>query len=225
MVNAPVYFDALASVPGAAGLLRELSYHRYRGGSEAALREIARRAARYRLDTAMLEHIGSGYDHLHEDLTVANVSAWQQYVIAYPTEDNGAQYYVIDQDDRDNPRVNPGHRTWFLRQYFKYVRSGARRVAATSTSAAFAPVAFVNHGGGLVVVVRAGGAGGFAVEGLTAGTYGMSYSTDTEHGVELADVKVAEGQRLQASIPAGGALTIHARTVGSVGPKPRVACR
>ena len=225
MVNAPMYFDGLASVSGAAGLLRELSYHRYRGSSEATLRTIAERAARYRLDTAMLEHIGSGYEDLHEDLTVANVSAWQQFALAFPAEDNGAQYYVIDQTNRDAPGVHAGQRTWFLRQYFKYVRSGARRVAATSTSELFAPVAFVNHGGGLVLVVKAARAGAFTVDGLTEGRYGISYSTDTERGAERPDVAVAAGHPLSTSIPARGVLTIHGRAGSPEVRPPRAACR
>jgi hypothetical protein len=31
MANAPTWFDALAAVPGATGVLAELSYHRYQG--------------------------------------------------------------------------------------------------------------------------------------------------------------------------------------------------
>ncbi len=38
----------------------------------------------------MLEHIGSGTDDLYKDLTVGNVSRWQQFTLAFPsTADNG----------------------------------------------------------------------------------------------------------------------------------------
>ena len=67
----------------------------------------------------MLEHIDSDVEDLYKDLTIARVSAWQQYTIAYPTADNGAHYYSII-----NSAPVIGSRTPALRQYFRYVRMG-----------------------------------------------------------------------------------------------------
>ncbi len=212
MTKAVFYFDDMVGVPGVLGALRELSYHRYRGVSDPALRDIARRAARHGLDTAMLEHIGSGYEDLHNDLTLGRASAWQQFTLAYPNEDDGGQYYWIDQRDPNDPKVHLGHRTRFLRQYFKYIRAGATRVDATSTSKRVGPVAFVNRDGGHVVVVKATASGPLVIEGLPAGTYGVSYATENDTGVDGGDVTIGSGEPLQAAIPHSGVITICGKT-------------
>ena len=224
MANSVTYFDDIIAVPGVLGVLRELSYHRYRGVSDRALREISRRAIQHGIDTAMLEHIGSGHEDLFKDLTIGRVSAWQQFTLAYPTGDDGAQYYWIDQRDPGHPTVNLGRRTRFLRQYFKYVRAGATRIEAVSSSQRLRPVAFVNRDGGHVVVVHATAAGPFAIEGLPAGSYGVSYTIEGAAGVEGGDVKIVAGARLQTTIPGKGVVTVYGkdrRSPGAVG-VPRV---
>ena len=64
----------------------------------AVLSAIGSRARELGLGTAMLEHIGSGADDLYKDLTLANVSAWQQYTLAWPSVDDGAHHYTIIND-------------------------------------------------------------------------------------------------------------------------------
>ena len=49
------------------------------------MQAIASRAVQYGIDTSMLEHIGSGYQDLHKDLTLGRNSAWQQYTLAFRT--------------------------------------------------------------------------------------------------------------------------------------------
>jgi len=218
MANSVTYFEDMIAVPGVLGVLRELSYHRYRGVSDRALREIARRATRHGLDTAMLEHIASGHEDLFSDLTIGRVSAWQQFTLAYPTEDNGAQYYWVDQRDPSNPTVHPGRRTHFLRQYFKYVRAGATRIEAGSTSRHLRPVAFANQDGGHVVIVNATAGGPFAIEGLPAGSYGVYYTIEGAKGADGGDVRIVTGQSLETAISSKGVITVYAkdrRTPGS----------
>jgi hypothetical protein len=210
MAKAVGYFDDMIAIPGVLGALRELSYHRYHGVSEKALREIARRATRDGIDTAMLEHIGSGHEDLLSDLTVGRVSAWQQFTLAYPTTDNGAQYYWIDQRDPSRPSVQLGQRTRWLRQYFRHVRAGATRIGASSSSGRLRPVAFVNRDGTYVVVVDATGGGPFVVEGLPAGSYG-SYSTiQGGSGLEGQEARIGPGEPLHAALPARGVATLYA---------------
>src|SRR5690606_3751967 len=105
----------------------------------------------------------------HKDLTLANVSAWQQYTLAFPSSnDNGGRYYNVDLSNPNNPIITSGSRTKLLRQYFKFVRAGARRIGATSASASFEPVSFINTNGTYVVVVKANSGGSFSVGGLPA---------------------------------------------------------
>ncbi|MBL0171608.1 MAG: hypothetical protein IPP90_12915 [Gemmatimonadaceae bacterium] len=167
MANTVPYFDAIWSVAGARTYLKEIAYHRYSGVSDANLAAIRSRAAQFGLRTAQLEHIGSGVEDLYKDLTIANASAWQQFALGFPgVGDNGAQYYTID----GNQPV-AGSQTKEFKQYFQYVRFGARRVAAASSSSGVRPVAFTNPGGGAVVVVHLVGRETLLIKGLRPGRY------------------------------------------------------
>jgi hypothetical protein len=213
MANAPAYFDGIIQVPGALGYLSELSYHRYRGVSDANLRAIATRAVQYGLATAMLEHIGSSYQDLHQDLKVGRNVSWQQFALGYCTDDNGAQYYLVDNTDPAHPQVRIASRTKLLRQYFRYIRRGAVRIEATTSDAGFDPLAFINTNGAYVVVLEASAAGSFSIQGLPAATYGLQYTTQNQDGVNLPDVTLVGGQSLEASIPEAGVITVYGQSV------------
>lgn len=198
MATAIADFDEMVSVPGVLDRLSEFSYHRYNGVSDDNLRAIAERGAQYGVRTSMLEHMGSGPDDLHADLALGNASAWQQFTLAYPIKDNGAQYFVVDGSD-----IRTGWRTGLLGQYFRYIQPGAVRLGATTTEPAFAPVAFRNEGGGLAVVVKADRGGRIRIAGLPGGKYAITYSTAETIGRELPSVTIADGDTLTTTVPAG----------------------
>lgn len=211
-------FDEVIAVPGARQLITELSYHRYNGVSAANLQAIRQRALQHGVRTAMTEHIGSGYVDLHEDLEVGLNSAWQQFALAgCGPGDPGGRHFLIDASNPANPVVTMARRTHFLRQYFKYIRAGAQRIAASSTNLALAPLAFINTDGRYVVVVKASGAASFSVAGLPAGRYGVSYtsgpdeSTPNRSGVDAGEVTIQAGGVLSTAIPEAGVLTIFGR--------------
>jgi Big-like domain-containing protein len=208
------YFDQMAQIPGVLQALNEISYHRFGQALPSDLQAIAQRGNTNHMRTAMLEHGGSGYEHLHEDLTLANVSAWQQFGLAFCGQyDVGGMYFMVSgaQLGQNSPVVNTGRMTKFLRQYFRYVRLKAVRVGATSADARFAPVAFRNANGKYVVVVNATAAGSFTVGGLPAGTYGLDYTTATDYAHALPDATISGSQAITAAIPATGVLTIYAK--------------
>jgi hypothetical protein len=211
MAKAVTWFDAMVQVPGVLEYLSEFSYHRYGGVSDANLQAIATRAVRYGIKTSMLEHIGSGHETLHEDLKVGRNSAWQQFTLAYPTTDNGAQYYRINAAEPNAPKVIMGSKTKFLRQYFKFVRSGAVRIEATSNNNDFDPVAFVNTDGNYVVIIKVSQSGSFAIQGLPPGTYGIKYTTHTQYDVDEADATIDSGQALTTRVPESGVATVYTR--------------
>ena len=122
--------------------------------SDSNLQAIGSRAVQFGVNTAMLERIGTNYEALHKDLKLARNSSWQQFTLAFCTGDNGAQYYWINNADVNNPVVNMGRRTRFLRQYFKFIRQGATRIGAATTDSSIDPLAFVNTDGSPVVVVK-----------------------------------------------------------------------
>jgi uncharacterized protein (TIGR03437 family) len=215
MANAITFFDQLAQVPRVTEYIKELSYHRYGGVSDANLQAIGSRATQYGIRTAHLELIGANYFDLHNDLSLARNSSWAQFTIAFPTSvssDDGGKYYMIDDKNPDQPVVQIGNRTKFLRQYFKYVRRGAVRIGAESDNTAFHPLAFVNADCKQTVIVKADFAGKFLVQGLPAGVYGLKYTTDAQYDVDSPDVTISAGQQLQATIPAPGVITIYAKS-------------
>ncbi len=211
---APSYFDEVIKVPGAAAIMSELSYHRYDGPSaNRVLPEIARRARKFGLKTAMLEHLRGDAAALYADLTVANASAWQQYAIATKVsswaEETDGYYYVLEIGGRSGPTVRMAERTRSLAQYFRFVRAGAVRLGTSSNSADRMPVAFRNADGTHVVIVQAKRPGTITVVGLPAGFYGCRYTTATETARELPAVNIGAGQGLAAGLPAQGVITFY----------------
>ncbi|HZQ09290.1 MAG TPA: hypothetical protein VFD70_22120, partial [Anaerolineae bacterium] len=212
MASAVPYFNQMLQGRNLLPFLFELSYHRYQGVSDGALQSIADTSLQHGIPSAMLEHIGSGYEDLHNDLKRGRNSAWQQFTLAYPSlDDSGAQYYMIDDHDPNNPNIIMGSRSKFLRQYFKFIRSGAVRIEAATTDGNFDPLGFINRDGKYVVVVKAGGAGDFGIQGLPAGQYGINYTTDSQYDVNLPDATINSGQLLSAAIPSKGVITVYAK--------------
>jgi hypothetical protein len=223
MSTAISYFDGMARVPGALAFLSELSYHRYDGVSDAALEQLGRRSVQSGVQTSMLEHMGSGYQDLHKDLKIGRVSAWQQFALAYPGtpgKDNGGAYYLIFDTDKATPKISLSNTARFLRQYFRYIRSGAVRIDAKTNDGNFDPVAFINTAGDQVVVVQAKAAGSLSIEGLPPGTYGRTYTTGSRADVDAGDVSIGPGAALTATIPDAGVITIFAKGPTSAPPVP-----
>jgi len=210
MGGAVTYFDQITTVSGAVDSLAELSYHRYGGVSDTNLQSLSHRGEQYGLDTAMLEHIGSGYDDLHKDLTMGNCSSWQQFTLAgFGPGDTGGAYMLVDLTDPANPVTTPASRTKFLWQYFHYIEPGAVRVLAETTEAGYDPVAFLNPDGGLVVMVKASAAGYVTMADLAPGSYGISYTTASQYARSLPNATVGVTGTLQAYMPAAGVMTIY----------------
>jgi hypothetical protein len=206
MGHAVTYADDIYRVSGVQPLLYELAYHRYSGVSDGNLTALSQRAIEHSTHTAMLEHIGSGVEDLYTDLTVGQVSAWQQYALAFPAADNGGHYYSIV-----NGQPVMGDRSRYLRQYFHYVRAGARRVSAQSNTPLDRPVAFQNANGRVVVVIHVGQADSIEVRGLRPGKYGASETTSSATGTELGDQVVGSNGRLALAVPSAGVLTIYGK--------------
>lgn len=209
--KAPIFFDQIVEVQGAAQYIAEISYHRYRGATPDALRQIRERVLNFNLKSGMLEYIGADYRILHEDIKEGWVSSWQQYTLAFTGEDNGGKYFQIDNRNASLPVLVMGSRTKFLRQYFKYVRMDAVRIEAASDNSKVDPLAFRNSNGGFVVVVKTEGGGMLKFQGLPAGSYGITYTAGNEDSATLPDIRLEDGKALPASIPTTGVLTVFAR--------------
>ena len=204
--HAPERLSGMLGVPGTGPYLAEAVYHRYRGDpSEATLEQIKLTARAAGLRTAMLELIGADHEMLYEDLTVAEVSAWQQFSLAFPApRDRGGTLYVVRGDD-----FSLSSSGWFLRQYFRYIRPGAVRVGVVSTdSDRIRPVAFRNPSGDIVVVANTEGQADLAIAGLPPGAYQVSYTTAALRGASGTPVTIGPGEVLETAIPAAGVITV-----------------
>ncbi|MBV6521942.1 MAG: hypothetical protein MNPFHGCM_02086 [Gemmatimonadaceae bacterium] len=217
MANSIALYDAMIQTPGVLQYLKEFSYHRYQGVSLANLQAIAQRGQRDRVRTSMLEwNQGVSIETLLEDLTVGNVSAWQQFSMAFCSNNTDATrtgiYYQINQSNPGNPIVTTTNNARDYRQIFNYVRAGAVRIGAASGNAQLlSPVAFRNADGRYVAVVRTQAAATFALRGLPAGTYGVNYGVQQPFNVDLPDVVVVAGVPISVGIPAKGVITLYQR--------------
>lgn len=232
--KAPAYIDEMMAVQGVPSLISELSYHRYdlprpkvlSGIAEGArsvgltnrlvervspLPAIAKRARKHRVSTAMLEHLTGDAAELHEDLTVGQVSAWQQYDIAWKsdgkTPDGGGDYYIVEFTDPNTPVIKMASRTRELAQYFRHVRLGATRLDARSSNGGIKPTAFRNVDGTFVVVLASDSARTMTVRGLPAGRYLASYTTANETGRELPPI--TSNGTIVVALPAEGIITVR----------------
>jgi hypothetical protein len=204
MNTAITYFDDLIKVPGVLPYVGEIAYHRYGGVSDANLTALADRGRANGLRTAMLEHIGSDVEDLYKDILLGRASSWHQFTLAYDLADDGAQYYVIV-----NNQPVLGTRSRFLRQYFRYIRLGAQRVGAGSDNGDVRPLAFVNPNGKTAVVIHAAQAGDVYIVGLRPGTYGTSVTTAAATGTELGDQVVGPFGTIVVAASANSVLTVY----------------
>ena len=211
MRGALEYLNGVVSVPRVLEYLTDVSYHRYAGVSTATLTALASRAKELGVRTAMLEHIESDYNDLHEDLRLGQNSAWQQFTLAYCEADNGAQYYYFDQNVTASSSATMGQRTRYFRQYFSFIRLNARRIGAESGDNRLDPLAFRNVDGRIVVVVKATAGAPVQLRRLPAGTYGATFTTSAQSFVSLADVTVGSSGMLQVTMPDAGVITIYQR--------------
>lgn len=182
--------------------IKVASFHLYDNAGDAALANIAGLGTADNLPTAMLEHIGSTYLELHRLLKTANVSLYQQYTLAFPTTDNGAQYFVPN-----GITYTMGFRTKPLYQYMHYVAPGAVRIGAAGLGGLDA-VAFINPNGQYVVVIPSV-RGDFAIAGLPQGTYGLTYTGGSAFNVAGLDtINLATSQPINFTVPITSTVTV-----------------
>lgn len=204
MSHAVPYMRDILAVEGTAPLVREVSYHRYKGASPRTLAAIASIADGIGAQTAMLEWwFGKAtYKVLNEDLAVGNASAWQgravSGLITSPDETPGA------------PRLRA--EVAFNAQYFRNIRTGYRRIGAESSDPAIAPLAFTAPDGGMVVMLTASRGGRAHIGGLPAGTYRVTGTVD-EGGpwpgtMEPVTARATAGGALELTLPGSGVYAV-----------------
>jgi hypothetical protein len=217
--NAVPFFNAAIAVNGAANLFSMLSYHRYAAGDYAGIRDAARARG---IQTGMLEFFTASVDDLVEDLTVANVSAWEKYAVAAPNATSDYAYLYANVSDPANPVVTLGSKAAQMMPYFRFARLGAVRVGATSDSGGVTPVAFVNTNDTQVLVVKGDGAP-LTIRGMRDAVYGVRSVANDGRVSNVADV-TAFGGVLDVTVTAGvTAIYDKNATHGGTGGRPSAA--
>lgn len=176
--NAVPFFEELWRRPEIRPVLSELSYHRYGGASRENIEAIGRITSERGVSSAMLEHIGADYQTLFQDITLGRVSAWQQFALSWPGPDTGAHFFILDPSKPAGERAELSATGMYLRQYFRSLRPGAVRIGAVTDDPGFEPIAAINPGDRMAVVVKATRAGRLTVRGLPPGAYATSCWTD-----------------------------------------------
>lgn len=216
--NAPRYIDEMLRVRGASDQIGMVSFHSYDSPSDATRDAIWLRARSLHVPTGMLEHFPADADEIYRDLTIANVSRWQPYGIAYfdaPERDKqGAYLLLVDPRRPRQSAVRLASGTGALAEYFRNVRRGAVRIGAKSDNSDKRATAFVNADGSHVVIIAASTGGDIRVTGLPNGSYDISFAPQGSEPTALPDVTADKGT-LIGRIPGKGVWVAREQRVAS----------
>ena len=219
--NALPYMNEVSTIPGAIQALDTIAYHRYNPGDYAAISAYAKANG---LQTAMSEWFNATIDTIFDDLTIANATFWQKWAIAGRKgvgSNPQAFHYTADFANPSNPTFTFAPNSAPMQLFFKYVRLGAVRVAATS--ATMRTVAFVNTTGHQVVVSKRNAGSGTApvtFSGLRAGTYGVrAIGAGASNAVDLPDVTVGASGSVTVTLPEGYS-TLYGKGTTTTPPPP-----
>ena len=202
--NAVRYFNAATH---AGGKIDVLSYHSYDNPADEVRVGIARQANVSGVSTAMLEHFSADVNEFHRDMTIANVSAWQQWAVA-SVLDNDKYLLVADLSKPKGERLRLAAKTRPLAQIWRHARIGDVRVGAASSDPALKPLAFVRPDGGVSVSIIAGDGGDFTIGGLPAGKYQIERTTDAAFAERGGEIAIGADGRATVSIPSRGVITL-----------------
>jgi len=181
VAQAARYMEAMAATPGALDRFSQITYHLYHGGAEDvkarnAVREWARKLKVTAAQTEWME--GSDLDvarHIHLCLTEADAVAWERFgadgffAMRY-------QEWLDPASDGKEPALNST--AWHIRQFSRFIRPGAVRVALTGGTDSVKAVAFLTKGAPVVVLLNTSDAAQAVVlDGMKEGAYGGSLTS------------------------------------------------
>lgn len=203
--NAVRYFNTATR---AGAKIDVLSYHSYDRPTDDVRRAIARQAAVYGASTAMLEHFSADVNEFYRDVTIANVSAWQQWAIGHVL-DNNKYLLVADLSKPKGARLRLAARARPFSQIWRHARIGDVRIEAQSVNPALKPLGFVRPDGRIIVSVIVEGDGAFTIGGLPAGNYQLEQTTDAVLAEAGGTVTVNADGRANVTMPSRGVITLY----------------
>lgn len=206
------YFDAFANNKEALSKLSTLAYHRYDPKrARRNLPKIHARAQQHDLETAMLELTYGTIDVLIEDLTIANVTAWQRYGVPFKpisSDASGAENKKLELTNNFAP----------LALVFRNVRRGAVRVGAATRDPSLRVMAFrKSDGRNAIFVLRKETTGedpsDITINGAPAGDYQLIFA-DPYDTTDLGTVTIGADGNATITAPDAG-LWALVETTGS----------
>ncbi|OFX04152.1 MAG: hypothetical protein A3E78_06735 [Alphaproteobacteria bacterium RIFCSPHIGHO2_12_FULL_63_12] len=202
--NAVPYF---ITATRAGAKIDVLSYHSYDRPSDDIRRAIARQGRVSHVETAMLEHVAADVNEFYRDMTIANVSAWQQWAIAHVLNNN-KYLLVADLSKPKGARLSVAARAQPLAQIWRHARIGDVRIDARASAPGLKPLAFAQPDGGVALSVIADAGGKFTIGGLPAGRYRVERTTAKIFAENAGIVTVGAAGRAAVSVPAAGVVTL-----------------
>jgi hypothetical protein len=208
------FMASMEEVPGALDHFAQITYHLYHGGAEdvrarRAVRDWARRLGITAAQTEWME--GRDLDvarHIHLCLTEADAVAWDRF---------GADlFFALRYDEWLDPASDAkvpalSSTAWHIRQFSRFIRPGAVRVALTGGSDAVRGVAFVRERPVLVLLNTSASAQAAAIDGLPPGRYGGCFTSVSQraYGTDLPVLAVPEGGTLALELPPESVTTLR----------------
>jgi hypothetical protein len=201
------YVDQLMADSQAGALIKEFSYHRYGGNTDANMAQITARAVKHGKRTSMLEfwteHLN--YQRVQEDLVLGRNSGWDQGVFADNFSCQSSHLMRVS-----NGVVSLCPNTKVNQHFFQNIRAGAQRIGASAQETWLKPSAWINSDGSYAVLIVAESAGKFSVGPLPAGTYKVRYAEagGTQATTNLPDVRLSSPGYISTTMPTVGLFVI-----------------
>ncbi len=216
VAQAARYMKAMERVPGALDRFAQITYHLYHGGAEDvaarnAVRDWARKLKVTAAQTEWME--GRDFDvarHIYLCLTEADAVAWDRF---------GADlFFALRYEEWLDPSADTkvpalSSTAWHIRQFSRYVRPGAVRVALTGGSDTVKGVAFVRERPVLVLLNVSASARTAEIDGLPPGRYGGCFTSVPQraYGNDLPGMTVPEGGKLAVELAPESVTTITSK--------------
>ncbi len=214
VAQAARFLKGMEGAPGALDRFAQITYHLYHGGAEdVAARNAVREWARKLKVTAAQTEWMEGRDldvarHIHLCLTEADAVAWDRFgadlFFALPYRE------LLDpaSDAKEPPLSSTA---WHIRQFSRYIRPGAVRIALSGGTESVKGVAFLDKRPVLVLLNTSDEPQAVTIDGLPPGTYGASFTSREAHGRKLPDVAVTEDGGLALSLAPRSVTTLFGR--------------
>jgi len=214
VAQAARYMREMEGVPGALDRFAQITYHLYHGGAEdVAARNAVRDWARKLEVTAAQTEWMEAKDldvarHIHLCLTEADVVAWDRFGADLFF---GLRYVEWLDPASDTKEPVLSSTAWHIRQFSRFIRPGAVRVALTGGSDSVKGVAFLRSGAPVLVLLNTSDAvESSAIDGLPQGEYRRSFTSTSEraHGKDLPEIAVGKSGKQRVELPPRSVTTL-----------------